>query len=360
MQVLRKAHIIAVKLNLTEFDAWIQGELHGYTCEAEKLPAYRHMKGELKAKNPRTGWIPAISSIQNGQTLDTIPIYESLSSLIDVGQQAKGNYFCYSYPPEVSMKICRQAGAPTYMEIALFISTHRIVEAVEQVKNCLLEWTHNLESKGILGENMAFNETETEFANGLPQQVNYYYGPVVHGNVSGSQIVSGSGNTATFYGAESEMIHEVRESLEKESISEDDMEIFICHFTILCQIIHYSFHLGRDCHRSFFCCYRCAFDSSTCNIHVGQYNFECIGGYFDAGLNGAISVQLENTANTGTIALNQTEAVEYFCQLLIPQLRNADANILGRKTLREESLTLFYQPAGRNFTKMLSNILNGL
>ena len=226
MQVLRKAHLIAVKLNLTEFDAWIQGELHGYTCEAEKLPAYRHMKGELKAKNPRLGWIPAILSTQSGQTLDTIPIYESLSSLIDVGQKAKGNYFCYSYPPEFSMKICRQAGAPTYMEIALFISTHRIVEAVEQVKNCLLEWTINLESKGILGENMTFNETETESAKGLPQQVNYY-GPVVHGNVTGSQIVSGSGNTATFYGAEAEIIHEVKESLEKEAISEDDMETAI-------------------------------------------------------------------------------------------------------------------------------------
>ena len=53
------------------------------------------------------------------------------------------------------------------MEIALFISTHRIVEAVEQVKNCLLEWTLNLESKGILGENMTFNEMETESAKGL-------------------------------------------------------------------------------------------------------------------------------------------------------------------------------------------------
>ena len=214
MQVLRKAHLIAVKLNLTEFDAWIQGELHGYTCEAEKLPAYRHMKGELKAKNPRLGWIPAILSTQNGQTFDTIPIYESLSSLIDVGQKAKGNYFCYSYPPEFSMKICRQAGAPTYMEIALFISTYRIVEAVE------------LEGKGILGENMTFNEMETESVKGLPQQVNYY-GPVVHGNVTGSQIVSGSGNTVTFYGAEAEIIHEVKESLEKEAISEDDMETAI-------------------------------------------------------------------------------------------------------------------------------------
>lgn len=109
------------------------------------------------------------------------------------------------------------------MEIAVFISTHRITEAAEQVKNCLLEWTLNLESKGILGENMTFNASETESAKEIPQQVNNYYGTVVHGDISRSQIISGQGNTVNYHGAEAELIHEVRESLEKEKLSDDDM-----------------------------------------------------------------------------------------------------------------------------------------
>ena len=60
LQALRKAHVIAVKLHLTEFDTWIQNELNGYKSEDENFPEYRQMKGTLKAKNPYRGWIPAV------------------------------------------------------------------------------------------------------------------------------------------------------------------------------------------------------------------------------------------------------------------------------------------------------------
>ena len=227
LQALRKAHVIAVKLHLTEFDTWIQNELNGYKSEDEIFPEYRQMKGTLKAKNPYRGWIPAVITDKNNQAIfNEVPVFESISALIDIEKKSKDGNFYYSYPPELSMKLCRYANTPTYMEIALFISTINITSLIEKVKNCLLEWTIELEGKGILGENMTFNEMETESAKGLPQQVNYY-GPVVHGNVTGSQIVSGSGNTATFYGSEAEIIHEVKESLEKEAISEDDMETAI-------------------------------------------------------------------------------------------------------------------------------------
>ena len=70
------------------------------------------------------------------------------------------------------------------MEIALFISTVNITSLIEKVKNCLLEWTIELEGKGILGENMTFNEKEAESAKGISQQINNYYGTVVNGNVT--------------------------------------------------------------------------------------------------------------------------------------------------------------------------------
>lgn len=57
LQVLRKAHLIAFKLNLNEFDKWIQNELNGYKGEDENFPDYRQVKGTLKAKNPYRGWI---------------------------------------------------------------------------------------------------------------------------------------------------------------------------------------------------------------------------------------------------------------------------------------------------------------
>jgi hypothetical protein len=42
--LLRKALMVARKLNLTTFEEWITKELHGYP-EADPLPSYRKSKG---------------------------------------------------------------------------------------------------------------------------------------------------------------------------------------------------------------------------------------------------------------------------------------------------------------------------
>lgn len=222
LQALRKAHLIAVKLHLTEFDAWIQKELNGYKTDDDNLPDYRHMKGILKAKNPHIGWIPVVTT---DKKIHTVSIFEPISTLIDIEKKSKDGYFHYCYPSNISMKLCSDANAPTYMEITLFISTSSIISLIEKVKNCLLEWTIELERKGISGENMTFNKKETESAKGISQQINNYYGTVVNGNVSSSQIVSGNNNTVN-YSEElaANALQEIRESLEKELVSGEDRE----------------------------------------------------------------------------------------------------------------------------------------
>lgn len=226
LQSLRKAHVIASKLQLHEFDIWIQNELNGYKGEDENFPNYRQMKGTLKAKNPYRGWIPAIITDKNNQPIfNSVPVFESISALIDIEKKSPDGYFYYSYPPELSMKLNQQANTPAYMEIALFINTIHIIELIDKVRNCLLEWTLELERKGILGENMTFNENETASAKEIPQQTNYYYGTVIQGNVSESQIVSGNNNSIT-YNADtvSEALKEIQESLKNEHLTKDDME----------------------------------------------------------------------------------------------------------------------------------------
>ena len=88
-----------------------------------------------------------------------------------------------------------------------------------------MEWTLELERKGILGENMMFNEKESVFAKEVPQQINNYYGPVINGSVSSSQLVSGDNNVVSYNATvAASAIQEIRESLEKEQISNEDME----------------------------------------------------------------------------------------------------------------------------------------
>ena len=225
LKTLRKAHIIAVKLNLSEFDEWIQNELNGYESEDDNFPEYRKMNGELKANNPRRGWIPMVIVDKNSREFFRyVPILESISYLIGVEKKSKDGYFYFSYPTDVSMKLCMGANLPAYMECALHISTVKIIDLIDIVKNRLLEWTLELEKNGIWGENMTFSVVETESAKKVSQQINNYYGGIfVSGNVNKSQLITGN-NTTAIYGNTSleNVIEEIKKSIEKENISDSD------------------------------------------------------------------------------------------------------------------------------------------
>lgn len=60
--------------------------------------------------------------------------------------------------------------------MAVHVSKTAAADIIEKVKNTLLEWTLELEAKGILGEGMSFNDKEKEIAKTIPQQINNYYG----------------------------------------------------------------------------------------------------------------------------------------------------------------------------------------
>lgn len=53
--LLRKALVVARKLNVPSFEDWITKELHGY-AEGDPLPAYRKFVGQVMAKHPIYGW----------------------------------------------------------------------------------------------------------------------------------------------------------------------------------------------------------------------------------------------------------------------------------------------------------------
>lgn len=59
VNILRRAHVIAIKLGLADFDKWITDELNGYS-DQNAIPDYRKVRGVLKAFNPYNGWIPTL------------------------------------------------------------------------------------------------------------------------------------------------------------------------------------------------------------------------------------------------------------------------------------------------------------
>ena len=226
LQALRHAHVIAFKLGLDEFDKWIQYELNGYPKNDDVIPKYRFVTGTLKAKNPRLGWIPTvIMDKAKNHPFNTMPMYESLASLIEIKQQATSGVFHYEFPPALTMELLKYTHSPIYMDVALFVSVHHISEAIEQVKNNLLEWTLDLEKKGILGENMTFNKEETLSAKNITSPIINVYGTYVGGDVNHSQIVSGNNNSPPYNEANvKSAIEEIKDSIKTEEISEENME----------------------------------------------------------------------------------------------------------------------------------------
>ena len=178
------------------------------------------------AFNPYNGWIPAqCPDDELEKMICEQKLWQPIGELQELYCQSSNNRFILQFPAGQMEAISSLFNTPVPMQFSLHISAHLLKAIIEQVKNCVLEWTITLEEKGILGENMTFNKKESASAKDIPQQIHNYYGNVIQGNVSSSQIVSGDANTVTFNAtAVSDAVREIRESLSKEDISSDDME----------------------------------------------------------------------------------------------------------------------------------------
>lgn len=83
--LLRKAKVAAKKLRVADFEEWIDSELFGYE-EADTIPPYRRLRGELRASTPLS-WISTVRSARSGHLPET---YLPTDKLTD--QRSPGSY----------------------------------------------------------------------------------------------------------------------------------------------------------------------------------------------------------------------------------------------------------------------------
>ena len=163
VSILRKAHLIARKLGLSDFDKWINHELNGYT-PSDIIPEYRILMGRLMAMNPYRGWIPVI--LTNDEINDNLckrSITNSISELIELANLADGNLIM-RLSPEVQKILNNSIDIQSFYEYAVIISKTAVKDIEQKVKNSLLEWCIKLEENGILGKNFVFTNEEKEIA----------------------------------------------------------------------------------------------------------------------------------------------------------------------------------------------------
>ena len=226
VNVLRRAHLIASKLKLTDFDKWIQYELNGYP-DPESCTEYRKVRCILKAFNPYRGWIPTL--IQDNKVEKMIcerKLANSISEIISLCESSK-NVLTLEFSGEQLALLDKMFDSPLPMRYALHVTTTAVKDIEEKVKNTILEWTLKLEAEEIVGENMTFSKKEKDRAINIPQTVNNYYGntSVINSSSDNVQIVSGSENTVSFsYSKVKDIITEVEKSISESDLSKDDME----------------------------------------------------------------------------------------------------------------------------------------
>lgn len=189
--VLRKTIVVATKLKVKDMKAWVESELKGYGTD-EGVPSYRKVNGTLKAWNPYNGWIPVIvQHSEISELLSNRNIAQPISELESlVFHKDEGGDLQIQLPHDLLLKIFgnseefRLGMVPT-----LIVDKSQVVGILDAVRNEILNWSLELESKGILGDGMSFSNEDVDTAKSTVYNIKSFKG--VLGNVASSTIQVG-------------------------------------------------------------------------------------------------------------------------------------------------------------------------
>ena len=146
--LLRRAKVIATKLNQIVDLEWIEHELSGYeNIPSEEIPSYRQLIGSPKYYNPYHGWYPIV--FENDEDLKT---YSSAIIRLDIScienQLNQGNIGVWiPYPFEMNNNLIQAFGNHNY---GLHLDNSAFVSILNKVRNKLLDWSLELEKVGVI------------------------------------------------------------------------------------------------------------------------------------------------------------------------------------------------------------------
>ncbi|NNM77445.1 hypothetical protein HJG53_11060 [Sphingomonas sp. ID1715] len=187
--ILRKAKVIAVKLELDDLSHWIDQELNGYECSLKELPGHRKLGGSPKFWNPYNGWCPIIPQDEFlSEQLTTAYVTNPIAQL-EEWVEKEGGTLHYRFPHFIQEFLRKHSDFP--FEAVMHMSTSQVASSLDFVRNKVLSWTLELERMGITGIGYTFkNEQKLEAL----AVTNHIYG----GNIGVLGNVSGDANNSHF------------------------------------------------------------------------------------------------------------------------------------------------------------------
>jgi hypothetical protein len=176
-QLLRETKLIAAKLYLEDVEKWVDLELNGYPAEMD-TPKYREVRTDrLLIHNPYRGWQYA------GDVRDVIAMQQPIAEIEMLSKEEQ-----ITFTPRKKFAITDGLGSTmgSQWPQRVTMSSGQLKGLVEAVKNELLQWTIELEKRGIKGEDMNFDEKEKQSASHNTFNIQKFTG--VLGNVTNSQV----------------------------------------------------------------------------------------------------------------------------------------------------------------------------
>lgn len=164
----------------------------------------RFISGVIKFNNPCYGCLDAnISDNKLLKELKHLPITDKISEIQHLISD-KTPPIKY-LPPNLDI-----AFSESYygMKAAIFLNEQQLFGIIDSVRTQILDWSLKLEQKGILGDNMTFNENEIQNAQGIT--INNFVG-----SVANAPIQQGLTNTMTIENSRTDNI-EIAKSLVSE------------------------------------------------------------------------------------------------------------------------------------------------
>lgn len=151
--LLRKALAMSSKLGVSEIVRWLQCELNGYG-PGEIVPAYRRVRGIIKARDPYRGWEPV--QFESEEMLNETSTQDNRQPIAEITALSAATDLRSKVSHELKMALLRDY--PGITDVEMFVSPTSLVGIIDTVRNMVLQWALELESKGVLGEDMSFSE----------------------------------------------------------------------------------------------------------------------------------------------------------------------------------------------------------
>ena len=163
--LLRRALPTARKLKIIDQVPWIQSELNGYhNADPNSFPPYRFVKSTVECEKSTSSGTefhdPLLSGRSPSHPNESAADYPCHVSIAEIERALKGkttdNYVHISCQPNVEEVFIETMKLPS--SIVLTVQASRLYRILDAVRNKILDWTSELEEKGISGENMSFSD----------------------------------------------------------------------------------------------------------------------------------------------------------------------------------------------------------